>query len=300
MTIQAGLRGIMATTITQGFAKLRSNLEITSLQSSTVSTRQSNVRDVIRNGLDTLDDFLTGSYRRSTMIAPLSSADVDIFFVLADKYFYDYQYNQAGLLDKVRAVLLKEYTQTPKISRNGQAVTITFNDFVVDVVPGFNRSGGGYLIPNSNTGSWISTNPKTHVDIWSNANSKQSGNLVPLIKMIKCWNREHSQLLTSFHLECLVLKVLENVTITDFPSGARYVFDKAKERIDYTNNDPAGFGGDVGQYLSTTQKRTDVKDRLDRACTRAREAETLASEGRISAAFDKWRIIFGDYFPAYG
>ena len=68
----------MATTITQGFSKLRSNLEITSLQSSIVSTRQLNVRDVVRAGLDTNDDFLTGSYRRSTMIAPLTKADVRI------------------------------------------------------------------------------------------------------------------------------------------------------------------------------------------------------------------------------
>ena len=90
----------MATTITQGFTKLRSNLEITTLQSSTVSTRQTNVRDVVKAGMDTNDDFLTGSYRRSTMIAPLSTADVDIFIVLHSKYFEDYKNNQAGLLDR--------------------------------------------------------------------------------------------------------------------------------------------------------------------------------------------------------
>lgn len=291
---------MMATTISQGFAKLKSNLEITSLQSSTVSTRQSNVRDVVKAGLDTVDDFLTGSYRRSTMIAPLSSADVDTFFVLESKYYWDYEKNPAGLLDKVKGVLLKTYTRTPAISRNGQAVTITFDDFVVDVVPGFNREGGGYLIPNSNTSSWIATNPKTHVDIWSTANSKHSGNLIPLIKMIKCWNREHSQLLSSFHLECLVLKVLDGVTISSFPSGARYAFGKTKEQIDCINYDPAGFGGDVGQYLNTAQKRNDVKDRLDRAYSRALEAEQLEQQGKISAACDKWQMIFGGYFPAYG
>lgn len=290
----------MPTTITQGFAKLRSNLEITTLQSSTVSTRQTNVRGVVKAGLDTVDDFLTGSYRRSTMIAPLSGADVDIFFVLDSKYFQDYRNNQAGLLDKVKRVLLKTYTKSPAVSRNGQAVTITFSDFIVDVVPGFNRQGGGYLIPNSVTSSWIETNPKSHVDIWSAANSKHSGNLVPLIKMIKCWNRAHSQLLTSFHLECLVLKVLDGVTINSFPSGARFVFDRTRALIDVMNYDPAGFGGDVGAYLNTTQKRNEVKDRLERAYTRAVEAEGLEAKGRTSEAFAKWRVIFGDFFPAYG
>lgn len=290
----------MATTIAQGFSKLRSNLEITSLQSSIVSMRQSNVRNVVKAGLETNDDFLTGSYQRSTMIAPLTKADVDIFVVLSSKYYTDYSSNQAGLLDKVKRVLLKTYTTSPAISRNGQAVTVTFTDFVVDVVPAFNRDGGGYLIPNTVTSSWISTNPKKHIDIWSNANSKHGGDLVPLIKMIKCWNREHSQLITSFHLECLILKVMDGITINSFPSGARYFFDKARALVDIVNYDPAGFGGDVGQYLNTAQKRTDVKARMERAYNRAVEAEALERNGRIADAYGRWLLIFGDWFPAYG
>jgi len=78
----------MATTIQQSFQKLKENLEITNLQASVVSTRQKNVREVIELKMDVLDSFLTGSYSRSTMIAPLKEADVDIFIVLDSKYFY--------------------------------------------------------------------------------------------------------------------------------------------------------------------------------------------------------------------
>jgi tRNA nucleotidyltransferase (CCA-adding enzyme) len=94
----------MATTIRQSFANLKSNLEITSLQSSTVSTRQRNVRDAVEAGLQVEDSFLTGSYSRSTMIAPLKDADVDIFVVLNPKYFHNYNGQNggpAGLLDTV-------------------------------------------------------------------------------------------------------------------------------------------------------------------------------------------------------
>src|SRR5262249_60237311 len=91
------------------------------------------------------DSFLAGSYRRSTMIAPLTQADVDIFVVLDPSY---YEANgQASLLDKVKRTLQKTYSKTPEISRNGQAVTITFTDFKVDVVPAFYSTAGGYLIP---------------------------------------------------------------------------------------------------------------------------------------------------------
>src|SRR6185369_9342174 len=107
----------MALAVKSSFAKLRENLEITSLQQSTVSTRQKNVREAVEADFEVLDSFLTGSYMRSTMIAPLKDADIDIFVVLSAKY-YDKD-NPAGLLDKVKAVIKKTYEKTPKISRNG-------------------------------------------------------------------------------------------------------------------------------------------------------------------------------------
>jgi Second Messenger Oligonucleotide or Dinucleotide Synthetase domain len=174
----------MATTISQGFARLKSNLEITDPQTETVSGRQNAVRKAVEDEMTVLDSFLTGSYSRSTLIAPLSQADVDIFVVLDSSYFE--RNGQASLVDKVKRVLKKTYPNTPDISRNGQAVTITFSDFVVDVVPGFCRNGGGFLIPNSQGGTWIETDPKKHVSISSQKNSAHDQMLVPLIKMLKC------------------------------------------------------------------------------------------------------------------
>jgi len=178
-----------------------------------------------------------GGSRSSLYYARLSKeADVDIFVVLASKYFE--QNGQAALLDRVKRALLKTY-RTPDISRNGQAVTIVFVDFRVDVVPGFHRSGGGFLIPDSVRRSWISTDPKKHIEILSAANTAHNGDLVPLIKMIKGWNKKHSQMLRSFHLEVVILSVLEGVTISDYPSGVRYVFDKARSKMSYPLADPS-------------------------------------------------------------
>lgn len=288
----------MPTTIIQGFQKLKENLEITALQESTASARQQNIRDALKSDLNVLDSFLTGSYRRNTMIAPLSEADIDIFIILDSAYFK--QDGQAAILDKVKQVLRKTYTKTPDISRNGQAVTIIFSDFKVDVVPAFNRQGGGYLIPDSILKRWISTDPKKHVDVLSAANKAHNSDLIPLIKMIKCWNREHSTLLRSFHLESLILQILNTVTISDYSSGVRYVFDKARTQIQYQVPDPAGYGGDMGAYLNSQDKKTDAVSRLETAYDRAIEAERLNSVGNVKQAYDKWRLIFGDYFPVYG
>src|SRR5687768_14401715 len=133
----------MATMITSAFSELRSRLEITGLQAATVSTRQQNVRAAVEDGLKVLESYVIGSYMRNTMIAPLKNADVDILVVLSVDHFQ--QHGQAALLDTIRTVLKRRYPETPRISRNGQAVTIQFTDFHVDVVPAFNRKGGGYL-----------------------------------------------------------------------------------------------------------------------------------------------------------
>lgn len=294
----------MATTITQSFLKLRQNLEITDLQASVVSTRQNGIRKALDVELSVLDSFLTGSYARNTMIAPLKEADVDIFVVLDAKYFHNYNNGQnggqAGLLDLVKRALLRTYTKTPSISRNGQAVTITFVDFRVDVVPAFHRQGGGYLIPNSLDQSWISTDPKKHVELVSVSNKVHNGDFVPLVKMIKGWNKNSSQFFSSFHLEVLALQVLQDVTITDFPSGVRYFFDKARLLISQKNLDPSGYGGDIGGYINTRDKIQSATTKFQLAYDRAIKAEDFESRGYTKDAVDMWIKIFGNYFPAYG
>lgn len=293
----------MAKTILDSFKAFKSNLEITGLQAATVSTRQQTVRTAVENGLTVSDSFLSGSYSRQTLIAPLKQADIDIVVVLDPKYFHNYNGQnggQAGLLDLLKRVLKKTYPNTPDISRNGQAVTIQFTDFVVDVVPAFNQKGGGYLIPNSLTQAWLSTDPKKHVEIWTAANRNHNADLVPLMKMLKSWNRATSTFLRSFHLETMALQIFDNVTISDFPSGARYFFDKGKDYVTKKNPDPAGYDGDVGGYLNTEEKIKNAVSRFETAHTRALKAEDFASRSYVADAVDMWRMIFGDYFPAYG
>lgn len=287
----------MAKTIHEAFRVLRSNLEITDLQEKTVSTRQNAIRNVLEKDFVVLDSFLTGSYRRSTMISPLKEADVDIFLVLDPQYFA--KNGQEQLLKKVRNSLLKTYTKTPKIRPDGHAVTITFTDFKVDVVPAFYRKGGGFLIPETTGPRWIPTDPKRHVEIWATANKAHNGDLVPLLKMLKGWNASRS-LLKSFHLETLALTVLDHVTVSDFPSGIRYFFDRARLKIRTKLVDPAGYSDDVAQHINTTEQMDAIVSRMDWAFVRAQEAEQLAAEGKIAESMAKWSKLMPNHFPAYG
>lgn len=286
----------MATTVSEAFKQLRTNLEITDLQESTVATRQRNVRAALADDFEILEDFLTGSYRRSTLIAPLKTADVDIFVTLSSRHFQ--QGGQLALLQSVKRALKKTYPSTPDISPNGQAVTITFTDFRVDVVPGFYREGGGYLIADAEMSRWIPTNPKRHVEIWSVANKAHNGDLVPLLKMLKGWNISR-KLFRSFHLETAALKVLDNVTITDYPSGLRFLFDKLREPLKYKLADPAGYSDDVAPHISTQAEIDAITKRLTWAYQTAQAAESLAAAGDAKGAIEKWRLLIPEYFPAY-
>jgi predicted nucleotidyltransferase len=291
---------MMATTIDGAFSEFKSNLEITGLQASTVSSRQQNVRKIVSEELTVSDSFLTGSYSRHTMIAPLKEADIDIFVVLDNGYFHHYNGQnggQAGLLDLLKSALKRTYSKTPDISRNGQAVTITFTDFIVDVVPAFNRKGGGYLIPNSISQNWISTDPQKHTKIWTADNTAHNGDLVPLIKMIKAWNKTINNFFQSFHLEVMVLQILQGVRISNYSSGARYFFDKGRTYVTKQNPDPAGYQGDVGAYLNTQQKIDNAVSRFQTAYKRALQAENWTSRNSITTAIQEWRKIFGSYFP---
>ncbi len=250
-----------------------------------------------------LDSFLTGSYVRHTLISPLKEADIDVFVVLATDHYNRHSAkadSQAGLLDELKVALRQTYSRTPDISRNGQAVTIRFSDFLVDVIPAFNRRGGGYLIANSISKTWIATDPKVHVKLVADANALHNGDFVPVIKMIKAWNREHGRFFQSFHLEVLALQIFHQMTISDFPSGVRFFFQHGRGLISKKNADPAGYADDVGAYINTEQKVSDAVAKFEWAFQTAVRAESAFQNERPRESITAWRTVFGESFPAFG
>lgn len=114
----------MARTIIDSFTVFKSNLNITDLQQTTVSVRQKNVREAMENGLTVSSSFLTGSYSRHTMIAPLKEADIDIFILLDSQYYYNYNGKnggQAALLDLTKRTLTGSAAEVHPPARRSNA-----------------------------------------------------------------------------------------------------------------------------------------------------------------------------------
>jgi hypothetical protein len=99
-------------------------------------------------------------------------------------------------------------------------------------------------------------------------------------------------------LELLAADILRSITISDDPSGIRFVFDKGREKMKFKQKDPAGFGDWINPFDSVTTVQ-DAVSRFETAYARAQKAEALAAAGKVSDAFIEWRKIFGNYFPAY-
>lgn len=289
-----GRRLRLQLSVAGAFDLFASRLEITDLQQDTVSIRQQAVRAAVARRLRVLDSFLTGSYRRHTMICPLAGADVDLFCVLDPGYHHPV--GQAALLNIVRRVLRETYPTTPQISPNGQAVTIRFTDFAVEVVPGFYRQGGGFLIPSSAERRWIETDPKAHEVFIATANAAHGGKLVPLIKMIKAWNRNSGSRLRSFYLELMVESCLRGVQISDCRSSAAYVFAHARNAVQWKMFDPSALDG--GQVNGLARGGgPEATAALTLAHSRALDAVRLEQAGFTRRSRERWRQIFGDPFP---
>jgi Second Messenger Oligonucleotide or Dinucleotide Synthetase domain len=289
----------MPSTIADAFEQLRSTLETTTPPAETVSVRQDLVRAVLQKKMMISRDFIGGSYARSTMIAPMKDADIDLFAVV-DAYYYHRiedkkRGGQSGLLRDVRWALRAAY-KGPVISHDGHAVTVQFEDFRISVMPVVHRIDGGYMIPDSRTQQWISTNPKRHDEILAEADEAHQRMLVPLIRMLKAWNRYRGSFFTSFHLEVLALNALRDVTITDFPSAVRIFFDRARAVVADITLDPAGYGNDVGKYLRSPAKAAEAQRRLEDAYSVAVQADEKGT-AREHTALELWRRLFPTVFP---
>ena len=197
----------MAKTVEGAFTEFKANLEITNRQEALVSSRRQNVVDVLAKSvlLHPERSKVIGSYDRHTMTKYLSEGDVDVMVILnyGDNKAWDTPEGATKALDRFRTILAAAYTSTT-VRRDRNCVTMAFSEFRLDVVPAFKYDGGFYSIPDSVRGKWLQTDPFTFAERFTALNKQMGGTFVPLVKMIKAWNRQQGWPIRSFHFECLM------------------------------------------------------------------------------------------------
>jgi len=280
----------MPYTLPVSFDRFLEAISLSGKHEDTAESRRERLVSLLEKSFTILDTIPTGSIVRETAL--IGQADLDIIAVLHHgKHIKDKSPKQ--VLENVREAL-SGYTRMVK--KNGQAVTLYYDSWPnVDIVPAgrvVNDDGTikHYRIPDTTRGRWLQSRPRAHNKAMAGASARQR----ELVRMIKTWNHEHSELMQSYHIEVLVLS-LPNVT-QGWSFEVHYFFDHAVEMIDSPLHHPNGTPGQVDDYLDD-ETRTAVKDRLKRARDR-----TGAAQGTSDAeeSIRLYRMVFGDKFPAYG
>ncbi len=287
----------MAYTVTASFDAFYENINLSGDHRQSANARRDNVVNTLSNKFEIIESFATGSIPKFTALK--GQADLDVMVALHyGKHIKDK--TPTRVLQDVRDALAEWRTGARK---NGQAVTLYYTTWPnVDIVPVsrvVNDDGtvAHYNVPDSNTDTWIPSRPKLHA---SNIESKASDcgfNFRRIIKMIKHWNKVHSDYLQSYHIEVLAQKVFDT-NLDDTPWHVFQFFEKARPLLTTNLWHELGY---ADNYLSWSD-RQEVLKRFDTAINRSRDAwhKTYRDAQDHKSAIEIWRQIFGDKFPAYG
>ena len=291
-------------TTAQAFEKFRKRLELSDTEQRDAAKRHKEIRECIRAEFDIKRDFLFGSYSRHTKTKPLK--DVDIMFVLSDE---EKVWGNKPPIDILQAFAecLKNNYSDERVNIDSRSVTVTFEKsyyveghegkiLSIDAVPAFEFGGGTFEIPDLTSGDWIKTNPEKHSQLSSSKNDEIEGHWVPLVKMVKSWNRANDDpIKPSFLIEVMSLQLVDS-PFSNYPDEIRNLFATMQASMDKIWHDPAGLGPPVSSQMTSnqSQKAENMLQEAQRKTTLARREE---SNGRQGAALQVWRDILGHYFP---
>jgi hypothetical protein len=288
----------MPYTIPVSFDRFVDNISLSGDHHNTATARKDRIVSLLKGDFEILEAFATGSIPRLTALK--AHADLDVIVVLHYGKHIEGRLPSQVLQDVRDA--LGEYRTG--VRKNGQAVTLHYDSWPdVDIVPvsrSVNSDGSvsHYNVPDMNTESWIVSRPRKHANnIVSKA--KACGiRFRHIIRMAKHWNRTHSDLMTSYHIEALALQIFSDDELTDYAWEVFQFFDRA---ITLVTSSLWYEGAYADAYLDY-DTRQEVLKRLTTARDRARSAwhKTYGTNNDVEGAVTIWRQIFGDKFPAYG
>lgn len=287
----------MAYTVEYSFDQFYEAINLGGDHRETANGRKDDIVSKLSKKFEIRDAFATGSIPKYTALA--GHADLDVMVVLHwGKHVKDKTPTQV-LADVREAV--SQWRNGAR--RNGQAVTLTYSNWPsVDIVPvaAWNNPDGSfshYIVPNSNNDTWLQSRPKEHAAAIEAKAGKCGHNFRRIIKMVKHWNRFHSEYLQSYHIEVLALNIF-NGNMDDTPWNVLQFFDQAKTLLASSLQHD---GALVDDYLTWTD-RQEVLKRIIAAYDLALAAWHLTYQGndQHAAAIGRWRVLFGDKFPAYG
>lgn len=288
------------TTTRQAFDQFLESITATDYQrTSIVEARRNTVVANLQTAFPKSGDLpfyqahLMGSAAKKTIVRPID--DVDVLAVFSDEkgvWQSKYRCDSQAFIYRIRQAYAG--LSVAQVGTRGQAVRVMFQTGGhVDVAPVFIQSGDVYYLPNG-SGGWLTTAP-TVANTWFNSrNTDRGGNLAPLVRLLKKWNRAHSKHFRSYHLETVAANTFSSLGTNHRLSLERF-FVWGQGHLDV--HDPGRQSGSLADYLTWTA-RTNLKAAMQSAAVRAEKALAVEAAGDHAEAKRLWKIILGSDFPA--
>lgn len=294
-------------TVIKSFETMLSRLEPSIPQKKAIQRTRETIDNVLKNhpriflGRPQQPSFLTGSYKRNTIIRPID--DIDLYVAV------HYQQHVLGekpikVMRLIARSLRNRYPQTT-IQLDSPCIVIKFIGYKFEVVPVvyYIDDPERYMIP-KDTSEWTDCFPGVPDKWLTQSNHLNTKKFVPLIKILKQWCRNNNVKLKSFHLELLTGRVFDKITeIYSYPQAIYewmyYVSTWVNENNSAFIPEPEKFYPFIDTYLYQYRwKLQIVRKKLKEGLRKADLAYTKYLSGKENQAKRIWRSMFGDMFPA--
>lgn len=209
-------------------------IEPTPTQKDGARRSQANLRRQLQGGgigERILDAYLSGSYRRKTAIYPLE--DVDIIIAIDPKGWPAAMF---GLSDKPQPSIVLQsfasarryrYSETSAFTQR-RSVRLELNHLHVDCVPAIAIEGSDFIwVGDRKEDVWVKSSPKRHEAALIEANQQNDGLVVPIVKLLKCWNSglPKSARLRSFVVETAAVTLFTRTRVASLLDGLLMFLD---------------------------------------------------------------------------
>ncbi|MGY8873190.1 MAG: SMODS domain-containing nucleotidyltransferase [Pseudomonadales bacterium] len=246
---------------------------------------------------ETTHSLQVGSYGRGTAIDGIS--DLDMVFELPWDIFsrfnkYDGN-GQSALLREIKDTIKGTYSRTD-IKGDGQVVVVSFDNYVVEILPGFKNDDGSYKYPDSNDGgSWKTTKPRDEINKVDELNKESNGNLKNLCKMVRSWKNKVGAPMGGLLIDTLCYKFLEEKS--DYKDRGFIYYDwYVRDFFEYlsSQNKDQEFWYAPGSNQKVYKKGSFIA-KAKKAHKKCKEAIDKEKNKTVN---DLWKEVFGRAFPA--
>lgn len=252
-----------------------------------IQSHLATVQQAIEKDVEGFVDLLFGgSVAKRTYVAGVS--DVDALVVVNDSEL------STGTPLEVRDHIiarLRERLPNTRVEADGFAVSVSFSDGLVELVPA-QRHGDDYLLPSADGSAWSRIRPRAFTDALSESNREHNGKLVPTIKLAKVvlTDMPEARRPSGYHLEALAVDVFNGYEGPKTPKHMlTHFFSHAAQRVLEPIADRTGQSRNVDDHLGPAMslERQILSDSMGRIARRLQNAEEAHS-------VEQWIRVFGN------